>query len=269
MTNLSDYFDIGNFYDTSDATVVMGDLPIDVIAYGAAGRLVGTIPFSAVKLLLHMNGSDASTTFTDDSNSAHTVTPGGDAQLDTADKKFGTASGLLDGTGDNLAIPYVVDEFDWFNSSYTIEAWVKTASSWTQWRSGSPNLSPNLVGRMNVTSSTAYWSFGPMHDGTVQFYYFNGSQIRVTSVATLSTGAWHHIAMTYDSTTANIDLWLNGVNDGSAAKVGTPQSATENLSIGQQYNASLNGWIDDLRITYGYARYTEAFTPPTEQFADA
>ncbi|MCH7827478.1 MAG: hypothetical protein IIC75_05850 [Bacteroidetes bacterium] len=57
------------------------------------------------KLMLHMNGTDTSTVFTDDSASAHSVTANGNAQIDTAQSVFGGASGLFDGTGDYLSIP--------------------------------------------------------------------------------------------------------------------------------------------------------------------
>jgi hypothetical protein len=42
--------------------------------------------------LLHMNGADTSTTFTDEAGTAWTAA--GNAQIDTAQKVFGTASGL-------------------------------------------------------------------------------------------------------------------------------------------------------------------------------
>jgi Putative phage tail protein len=56
-------------------------------------------------LLLHADGADASTTFTDTSLNAATMTRGGDAQLDTAQKVFGTASMLFDGIGDYIETP--------------------------------------------------------------------------------------------------------------------------------------------------------------------
>ena len=48
--------------------------------------------FANVSLLLHCDGSDASTTFTDSSSNGHTVTASNDAQIDTAQSKFGGAS---------------------------------------------------------------------------------------------------------------------------------------------------------------------------------
>jgi hypothetical protein len=59
---------------------------------------------SYTKLLLHMNGADAPTVFTDSSLSGNTVTVAGNAQIDTAQSKFGGASGLFDGN-DALTLP--------------------------------------------------------------------------------------------------------------------------------------------------------------------
>jgi hypothetical protein len=265
MTNLSDYFDQGNFYDTSDADVVSSDITVGVIAYGAAGRIVGAIPFSAVELLLHMNGVDASTTFIDDSESAHTVSTFNDTQLQTADKKFGSASAIFDGTADYFSVPYVVG-FDWFNGDYTIECWVK-ASAWTDWEN--PAAQPNMIGRMNINSASNYWSFGPIANGKLVFYYFSGSSQYVQSTATVPTGQWVHIAMTYVSSSGAIKLFIDGVLDGEETSTGTLQSATYDLIVGRGNGVDLTGAIDDLRITNSYSRYAEDFTPPTEQFPDS
>ena len=73
------------------------------------------------KSLLHMDGTDASTTFTDESGK--TWTRGGDAQIDTASYKFGGASGLFDGTTDRLSVP---DSSD-FNlaGGFTCDCWIR------------------------------------------------------------------------------------------------------------------------------------------------
>jgi len=79
-------------------------------------------------LLLHADGSDASTTITDSSSNAYTMSAVGNAQLDTAQKKFGTASILFDGTGD-----YVTNgSTDWdprfAANDFTIEMWIRGTS---------------------------------------------------------------------------------------------------------------------------------------------
>ena len=76
-----------------------------------------------VVLLLHMDGTDGSTTFTDSSSYARAMTAAGNAQIDTAEFKFGTASGLFDGTGDSVQTPNGAD-FQ-FLGDFTVEAWVR------------------------------------------------------------------------------------------------------------------------------------------------
>ncbi|MDA3833419.1 MAG: hypothetical protein PF495_08480, partial [Spirochaetales bacterium] len=56
-------------------------------------------------LMLHCEGDDGGTVFTDSSDSAHTVTAVGDANTDLSQAKFGVSSGVFDGTGDYLTIP--------------------------------------------------------------------------------------------------------------------------------------------------------------------
>ena len=77
---------------------------------------------SYTKLLIHCDGADASTTFTDESGK--TITTVGNAQVDTAYKVFGTGSLLLDGTGDALTLD---DSEDWnFGSGdFTVDFRVK------------------------------------------------------------------------------------------------------------------------------------------------
>jgi len=222
------------------------------------------LDFNDVTLLLHMNGVDESTTFTDDSNSAHTVTAVGNAQIDTADKKYGTGAGLFDGTGDYLTVPYVADDFDWFVEDFTVECWVK-AASWADW---SNNGTPCLIGRMNPTSQSVFWSFGPNVVEKLVFHYWVGSSKFVTSTASISTGQWVHLAMSHKLGTG-IKIFIDGVLDGSAAIDGTPLSATETLSIGGNNTSVITGSVDDLRITRGTAIYTANFTPPTAEFPDS
>src|SRR3990167_5305793 len=78
-------------------------------------------------LMLHMDGTDGATTFTDSSDNAKTMTAVGNAQIDTAQSKFGGASGLFDGTGDWLTTP---DSTDWDlgTGDFTIDFWIRFSS---------------------------------------------------------------------------------------------------------------------------------------------
>ena len=81
---------------------------------------------SYTKLLLHMNGTDGSTTFTDDGETGHTVTANGDAEIDTAQKQFGTASGLFSGTGYLSILDHA--DFDFGADNFTIDFYIKTTT---------------------------------------------------------------------------------------------------------------------------------------------
>jgi hypothetical protein len=237
MTQLSDYFRSVPFWDDS----VTGN----------------------ETLLLNFNGTDGSTILTDDTG-LNTLTAYGNAQLDTALKKFGTASLLLDGTGDYIDCPYDTSRFDWWTGDYTIDCWVY-ATSWTDWSivySGYPVSL--MVGNHDHNALSNYWSFGPITGGALSFYYWNGSapiHIR-SSNSVLATGQWIHIAMVHKDNT--IYLFADGKCVDSMVIVDTPtSSASYKLTIGGWYNDYLTGQIDALRITKGTARYVPNFTAPT------
>jgi hypothetical protein len=78
---------------------------------------------------------------------------------------------------------------------------------------------------------------------------------------------WHHVAVVRSSGTMN--FYFDGSAQGSGTADSTNYSgAAGTLRIGASgaYISDLNGYIDDLRITKGVARYTANFTPPTAAF---
>ena len=91
----------------------------------------------------------------------------------------------------------------------------------------------------------------------------------LTSSIVVSTGTWTHVAWVRSSGT--LVIYVNGVSGGSVANstnisdtgltIGTPNDWRD-TSASYHYN----GYIDDLRVTKGYARYTTTFTPPTSAF---
>lgn len=262
-------------YITDDATATAADIAAGKVAYGSNGRIVGTVPVSSWNdgasasntLLLNFNGTDGSTTMTDSSPSAHTVTPVGNAQLDDVHAKFGATSLWLDGTGDYLTVPYVNADFDWFVEDYTIDCWVY-ASTWAGWSYTSSFVLPTLIGRGSPTGPTRYWSFGPTAAGGLAFYYYNGAGQNCNSLDSILTlNQWEHIAMVYDLSANAVRLYLNGTEVASLVVQGTPSSPSESLVIGSGNSSECIGWVDSLRITRGVARYVPPvvadFTPPT------
>jgi len=81
--------------------------------------------YNNVSLLLHGDGANGSTTIVDSSTSPKTVTAVGNAQISTAQSKFGGASLAFDGAGDYLTIPDD-SSFDFGFNDFTIEGWIYT-----------------------------------------------------------------------------------------------------------------------------------------------
>jgi hypothetical protein len=238
---------------------------VSVIEEWNSASVAGDLNYSSCSLLMHFSGSDGSTTFTDNSPTPKSFTRGGNAQVSTVQSKFGGSSLYLDGSGDYITTTYNSAAFDWWTTDYTIECFIYPNNS----SSLATGTVPLLIGNMDPGGSGAnYWSFGPNNSKQLSFYYFNGAGIYVTSTETVTVGQWNHIAATKNST--GIRLFINGTASVSSASVsGTPGSSVSYpLTIGQYYNASINAYVDEVRITKGVARYTASFTVPDSAFPD-
>lgn len=211
--------------------------------------------FSSVTALLHMDGADASTTFTDTSGSPKTVSVFGNAQVDTAQSKFGGASLMLDGAGDYLQIPGAGGEFSFGTGDFTIEGWflptTLNSESALMWGSG--------VGWTLFAYPANQLTWGRTAP-------LGGANLLLSGTV-LTTGVWNHIAVTRASGT--VTIWINGVSGGTTSDTSN-YNANGNLQIGRSHTGEwFNGWIDEVRITKGAARYTAGFTPPTLPFEES
>lgn len=231
--------------------------------------IIGNDPnFADVTLLFSATGADESTTFTDNSNDARTLTgAGGGEKIDTTTDPYSDGNGTYEGAGngDYITTTYSNAAFDWNGDDFTVDAWVY-AASWTSWGLPTYNI-PIMVGNQSPTALTSYWVFGPRENGKLEFRYWIGSEVRVTGTTTLSTSTWYHVAMTHRASDGRIDLYIDGVAEANATVSGTPLFSTGvPLTIGQCFNSGLTGRIADLRITHGTRRYTGNFTPPTARY---
>jgi hypothetical protein len=211
--------------------------------------------YNNVSLLLHGDGADGSTQIIDSSPSPKTVTVFGNAQISTAQSKFGGASIAFDGNGDYLSVP---DSADWdVSGDYTIEFWAFHGSSGAAYTKG-------YLGTNTITGSSGF-AIG---------HYLGDLLVKTTSSSITSTGApitnstWNHIALAWSSST--LKGYVNGTEVLSTTAYTTPTAVP--LIIGNfnnlDSNRYYNGYIDDLRITKGVARYTSNFTPPTAPFPE-
>jgi len=182
----------------------------------------------------------------------------GDAKVTTAVSKFGGSSVALDGTGDYLQAPYN-DALQFGAGDFTVEFWINAAAS------GSYN---QVVGTLVSGTENGTWRIGTRFNSLNNLYFArgNGSGFDEFNIAAnANDGAWHHVACTRSS--GLVRLFLDGTVVASSTISGTCTSANP-LRVGynQRDNVFVNGYLDDLRITKGVARYTANFTPPTQAF---
>lgn len=206
------------------------------------------------KLLLHFDGADGSTTITDSSASARTITVVGNAQLDTAQKVFGTASLLGDGTGDYLTAP---DSADWTPAGdFTIDARIRVTSLATT----------TFTICCHETDADNNYRFLVGASGALTFIVRSGASNIVnlnTGDGTISTGVWYHVAIVRSGNTWT--LYIDGVATGTDTDSDAVPNFTGTFKIGGKSSTiaqSFEGWIDEFRFS-SVARWTANFAPPS------
>lgn len=216
--------------------------------------------FASVSSLLHFEGADTSTTFTD--QKGKTWTAFNQAQIDTAQFKFGSASGQWDGASDYIETPSHTD-FNFNFDSFTIECFVR----------------PDLAADRSVISRRGTgangWALEVRATGAVWLRAMIGgswSDTQITTATGLVVAAtWTHIALVRDG--SNWTIYVGGTSSGTLTNAGTlDDSSSEAIRMGRSQSSSENdysGHIDEMRVTKGVARYTANFTPPVAAFPDA
>lgn len=227
-------------------------------SYKAGG---GDPYFANVSLLLHCDGTDGSTTFTDNSPSPKTVSRVG-ATVSTTQSKFGGASAVFSGATDRLTVPSSSD-FEFGSGDFTLETWFRPNSVST----GATQI---LLDRGHF-SDIAPWVVTQFNTSLRFACSTNGSTwlVDIFSGAVLTANTWHHVAATRSGT--SFKLFCNGTEVGSATGSGSLYASTNTVILGngKYFDGVMAGYMDDIRITKGVARYTSGFSVPTEAFPNA
>ena len=186
----------------------------------------------------------------------------GSAQVATSPVKYGSGSMYFDGTGDYLVSP-AGQNYEIGAGDFTLECWVYGVVF------SSSNGGSGIIGKGNNTSTSGEVYTLQCNSGTLNFYSFNYSS--GTPVASgpfnLPTNAWSHVAVARANGITRV--FVNGIS-GTAGTASYTVTAGGNFYVGTQAytpgdsTRSLNGFIDDLRITKGVARYIANFTPPQQ-----
>lgn len=225
--------------------------------------------FSNVSLLLHMDGANNSTTFTDSSPDPKTVTVGGNTKISTAQSKFGGSSALFDGANDWLFIA-TAGTYDWLTASlqsWTIECWFNVPTV-----TGTKNLVSK--GTNNSTQASVLCNVSG-NQVSVSFYKSSAyGGVASVSTNTLTANTWNHYAAVYNAVDRSLRVFLNGemgsvVTLESSSNYSVPNG--NGLRIGEYSSGEFDysNYIDEFRITQGVARYLTNFTPPTEAFPNS
>ena len=215
-------------------------------------------PFASyLKVALPMYGQNNGDTFIDVSHvirgdsSSKTFTKSGDPVISTTQSNFYGASGYFDGTGDYLTSSSTGSDMTVGDGPFTIEFWVYLNAL-----SGSPIF---------VSAGTGGFSVGINSSGNV-FMYRNGSGGwgATLSNSGVSANKWTHIACVIQKgSIGRWDIFVDGKRKG-ALTGWSNEGSTSPLYIGGYGNGVgtqlPNGYISDVRIYKGVAKYLQDFT---------
>lgn len=207
--------------------------------------------FNNVILLMHVDPTGA---FADEKGKAVAVF--GNTRIDATQSKFGGACAYFDGSHDYLKLNNS-DDFHFASNDFTIECWIKLEIS--------ENRDRTIIAKVSPSQSAFLLNINSQNKVTFSAENFSG----ITSSNLLVINTWTHIAISRSSGT--VKLFLDGVEQASGSFPNSPQYANL-VYIGAfdpsnpSYTFWYRGWIDELRITKGVARYTTNFTPPNVAF---
>ena len=191
-----------------------------------------------------------------DSSWQNDVITVGDAQVSTVQSKFSPTSMKFDGTGDYLNIPSS-PLFAFGNGDFTLECWIYATAASDQ---------GIYEGRASGSGTTGF-TLTAFTSSVIRVY--TGTSALISSSGTTYLNTWTHVAVVRSSGTTA--LYINGTSVGTSASMGNLTDTNPVIGGGRYagtttVNSFFSGYIQDFRITKGYARYTANFSVPTAEF---
>lgn len=218
--------------------------------------IIGDPYFANVALLLHGDGNT-----NDSSSNTKTTTASGGAAATSLESVFGGSSIFFDGVNDNLFIPSH-PEFEFGTGDFTIEFWYKQ---------GGAKQGLTILRRNMFSVGGGAWGISVSDSGTNRgIYWLDELQggVGKSTTSALSTNVWGHYAVCRSN--GVMQMFIDGISYYSGTNSNN-YSSSLNINIGnwdQNNTVFYSGYLDDLRITTGIARYTANFTVPTAPFPD-
>lgn len=227
-----------------------------VNSFGTFGN--GDPYFASVSCLLHCEGANNGTTFTD--VKGHTFTSNSGAKTSTTQILCGTSSGFCDGVNDSVSSPNAAG-WEFGTGDWTIEGLFYFVS-----------VAVAVIVDLRPTGTDGFYPtlyFGA--SGSLRFYTNGGvaSPDKITDASTLLVNTLYHIALSKNSNVTR--LFVNGVQGGSnyADTNNYISGSALRLGIGAFSTGPCNMYFDEFRITKGVGRYPSGFTVPTTPFSDS
>jgi Concanavalin A-like lectin/glucanases superfamily len=218
------------------------------LSSGATITVPTSPPTAITNTSLLLNFTNAGIYDATSKNDLETV---GNARISTAiSAKWGSGSMYFDGTGDylNTLSTWAISG----SEAYTIEAWIYPTT-----------VSGDLCIYDTRSSSFSGFVLFINSTGKLQVYDYTGL-LQTASTTTLTANTWTYIAMVRSAGSSTNTYYVNGTSAGTFTLASF--SAATNARIGARYDgvAAYNGYMQDFRITKGYARTITA--SPTEAF---
>ena len=229
----------------------LGDVRYSTSAVYTADFTPPAAPLESTGAELHIKGVEGH--IIDKAQSGNNFTIVGNTTASTTQTKYAGSSIYFDGGGDYIKLDGSFSEF--FDNPWTIEFWVYLNSSSTS----------NAI---SIGDGSGVDGMYLLHGGNGFYLGSNGSwNISAYTSSTITVGQWHHCAVTWDG--SNYRIFVDGALENTATSSAKLGPGPYTIAIGATYtgNQPTDGYIEDLRLTQGVARYTEAFTPPTESLA--
>ncbi len=176
----------------------------------------------------------------------------GGASVSTSVVKYGSGSLSFDGSGDSLTAPSV-PLFNYGSANFTVELWI--------YLNAAPSNDAGIIDQRPTSTNGNYFMLGVNSSRQLFIYVNSVYRIGGSASTVLNLNTWTHVSYVRFGATGT--LYINGSSVGTWADSTTYLQSPMTIGRHTQGGSDLNAYMDDLRITNGFARYTQNFIPPS------
>lgn len=269
--SIATVIELGHLTDTTLARLSAGNITVegnlvwtagnDGAGSGLAADTVSIEELYSISTLLHLDGADGSPTFTDSGTASVAFTGFGNAELDTAQPKFGTAAVYLDGTGSYIS--GVIGTRP--SGSWTMSGWVRFdtilafSNNWIFAWGTAGALAAQF--RWN----TSNWAVGLSSNGST----FDIGEFLLLGAPAPAVDTWIHWAVEFNEPAGEYYAYIDGVNYVTVtSSTLVYDNASNELFLGSNRGASQDfiGWMDEVAYFKQALYEGNDFTPPTSAY---